>query len=1707
MDPLSIAASVAGLLTLTVQVIGVCESLYSDVKKRPKLLKDLSTNLNCLASVLEQLQNSLTGEAAGEEEPLRKCLDGCHTSVKDVQAELEAVKALFVKNIVVKAYAQMTFKSKMAAIMESQDRVDRFTAVVNIALAARQHGSAKDVNAKLDQLAIDIMQVKKTSRGPAKWVDPLQQYVDTSFVVLTKSGASSASSLASSLTLVDRTLSTPSSQHVDPMTDADAIASFGSFDDWLDSFAHQEAENGARAEGQDVTKATSAALDLAPASYTSSAPYKAQFLVKGLPAGADDSSRSQTQTINLSLSSFWDDALKLLQQQGYHKICGFKLGSKLLTPISSYDEDVHVTVTKGPSVYSMAGGLRINIDTPLELYFDDFVRVGETSQSAQPMTISKMSEEGKIIIVDHFGSSSKKIELGFSRTLRVPEDGILYNPPVLLSPFPLINSEELIVDRLSLRRKGGLIVPLWQREALAMTFSGEPPLYRHMKVPADFAIKIYAGSVNAVSGTTHKPSAEDDAQDYVLAPLQNRLDGFLVRTGVVKQFVSMPLGSGYTAEGQITGQEVFGGLQILIAPRFRARGAFKGHDNQRMTPRELGLKVDDRLFMSGDGVTTRAREFGYGNISEYFTGDGCMFHHSKEGRPLFVHEMAVHFPSMGHLSKPVSLTAVLPYQLDIIIRRPKDYKPTNYSPGKYVGLRHARCSQRDLPREYSPFLGINDLARRLAKILSVSEVVFFSSNNEEIQRPSKYTPIHDVMTDNAGYHHEFYQGAGADHEPLIVVKPKKELQWDMGLAPGGEIKQAIIPDKEPLEWNWTRARLVNVQIINSVVFEDLTGIAPPLPPISFKDYLKAKLPFFDLLGDASIHGGKVLGKLESVAQQDSRAGIPLQARLSKSTKVVGCVVCEENLADSILKPCNHVFCGLCIRDHMYQDDRTRCAACRKVAIEVVSFGAPMQMPLVDGHCKTARDEMDKQPRQSKSSVTSGASPSKYDKGAPLTTASKAPATTELNFVQPASRLQRLALCGRKDASLEIDALLAEGGGHYEKVACDNGRTIMQIAASLGDVDLLEKLIAANISVNELPCATNGRTALQAAAESGDLTIVSRLLAAGADPNGPVSLSGGLTALEGAAMIGHVEILGRLLQHGASIRSHRTRKSALHHAAENGHETAVAILLAYGFDPEAHVELPNDKRRNTGYSLGIMFTPSEMAAKNGHIGVLKVLRNNGAVTNPVSTACQYGHIQIVEWLLDVSRKEEAERQAIRLVQEQDDDEIDEDTRYRGYYSYSRFHKNSDDYNYPERDGFKGEVDRLLEIAAEHGQLEVLKLLLDNGALLRIPGHGTEVEPDDQDPNITHGQTRTYYDTTLLHKAAKSSRVETAAYLLTRGFELEESRAYNQETPLMVAAQEGQVATFEFLVAKGANVHAVDESGETVTIIAARSGSEDILRLLFSHDVDLTKMGRYSVSALTAALSSGHQSVARLILEQLDKQKEKSGYNACLRGALDIASEKAMVPFVRELLGRSADFDFNHSLQHMGDRIRGEVDVDDAIECARLLTAQGGTVTDLSKILKQLEYDEKSGLATVFAQSYKGGPQKHDIKWVGHIEHAAKIGNVEYARALIMAYRLELGEKDGRQAFIPWDWTLKIGFHAAVESGQFEIVDLLLDASSKEDARRYLDGVSRRLGPKDHARRYLEERYVLNAPEAVPSYQNQQHWGDSFRRPGRYLGFDL
>jgi hypothetical protein len=151
--------------------------------------------------------------------------------------------------------------------------------------------------------------------------------------------------------------------------------------------------------------------------------------------------------------------------------------------------------------------------------------------------------------------------ISFHRTLRLPDDNREYPLPPGLGNFPLSHVDDY-ANSLPPEwvEHGGIFFPMAQAEAMWISFSSTYP----------FAIKVAAGKVNAVSGQPWSPELQQRTagaeQDYVTTPKQPWLDGFNVGEGVVRQFVAMPLGAGYTAEAQVTGEEVHGGLQIIAMP-------------------------------------------------------------------------------------------------------------------------------------------------------------------------------------------------------------------------------------------------------------------------------------------------------------------------------------------------------------------------------------------------------------------------------------------------------------------------------------------------------------------------------------------------------------------------------------------------------------------------------------------------------------------------------------------------------------------------------------------------------------------------------------------------------------------------------------------------------------------------------------------------------------------------------------------------------------------------------------------------------------------------------------------------------------------------------------------------------------------------------------------------------------------------------------
>ncbi len=164
---------------------------------------------------------------------------------------------------------------------------------------------------------------------------------------------------------------------------------------------------------------------------------------------------------------------------------------------------------------------------------------------------------------------SAKVNIEFQRTLRIPDDGKDYPLPPGLGRFPLHHVDDYVARvPPSWLEHGGVMLPMYQSEALWLNFSADYDVERGVSYP--FAIKIATGKINAVSGANwSKGLHRRPAQDYVVVPDQPWLDGYCVEKGIIRQFVAMPLGAGYTAEEQITGKAEHGGLQILAIPMKR----------------------------------------------------------------------------------------------------------------------------------------------------------------------------------------------------------------------------------------------------------------------------------------------------------------------------------------------------------------------------------------------------------------------------------------------------------------------------------------------------------------------------------------------------------------------------------------------------------------------------------------------------------------------------------------------------------------------------------------------------------------------------------------------------------------------------------------------------------------------------------------------------------------------------------------------------------------------------------------------------------------------------------------------------------------------------------------------------------------------------------------------------------------------------------
>src|SRR6185312_7203528 len=107
------------------------------------------------------------------------------------------------------------------------------------------------------------------------------------------------------------------------------------------------------------------------------------------------------------------------------------------------------------------------------------------------------------------------VRVAFQRTLRIPETGLHPLPPGL-GRFPLRRvadyPETAPSEWLS---RGGIMLPIYQREAMWLSFHASDPT----------ALQVGVGKICAVSGQAWDEKLGADPQNYVALPDQPWLDG------------------------------------------------------------------------------------------------------------------------------------------------------------------------------------------------------------------------------------------------------------------------------------------------------------------------------------------------------------------------------------------------------------------------------------------------------------------------------------------------------------------------------------------------------------------------------------------------------------------------------------------------------------------------------------------------------------------------------------------------------------------------------------------------------------------------------------------------------------------------------------------------------------------------------------------------------------------------------------------------------------------------------------------------------------------------------------------------------------------------------------------------------------------------------------------------------------------------------
>jgi len=430
---------------------------------------------------------------------------------------------------------------------------------------------------------------------------------------------------------------------------------------------------------------------------------------------------------------------------------------------------------------------------------------------------------------------------------------------------------------------------------------------------------------------------------------------------------------------------------------------------------------------------------------------------------------------------------------------------------------------------------------------------------------------------------------------------------------------------------------------------------------------------------------------------------------------------------------------------------------------------------------------------------------------------------------PASDVADAAMKGNKDA---VRALVQQKANVNAPQA--DGTTALHWAVQADDLELADLLIRGGANVSA--ANRDGATPLLLASVNGNAAMLEKLLQAGADPNAPLTKFSD-TAVMIAARAGKTDAIKMLLDYGAQVNGKETwgDTTALMWAVSERHPAAVKMLIDHGANVNARSKfVPSTTGRGFEGTTPVAAKPSQPMEEFA-----------GGLLTPLMFAAREGDLESARLLVaakaDVNATDGDGKDALSLAV------------FNGNYELASFlidnHANVNQADAQRFTPLFWAADRRnMETAPNFpwmvttDPLPLIKKLLDAGADPNALVNNTPRA------RMREGSPRIVFATALM-RAAFAGDLELVKLLLAHGAD-PHIQSKDRETTLMAAAGTGfingynrgkpaaeRLQVVKLLVELGEDVNAADNYGITPLMVAANMGEVSIIRCLIDQGADL------------------------------------------------------------------------------------------------------------------------------------------------------------------------------------------------------------------------------------------------------------------------------